>query len=133
MRRATQFFLDRVSIGFSVVCAFHCAFFPLMLAVFPSIAVLPVDDQVFHEMLVWLVLPSSVMAACLGCSRHKDRKVLLGIGVGLIIFVLTALFGHDQLGEQGEKAAIFFAAIILAWSHWRNFSLCHNDSCNHNP
>jgi len=133
MRRATQFFLDRVSIGFSIICAFHCAFFPLMLAVFPSIAVLPVDDQVFHEMLVWLVLPSSVMAASLGCSRHKDRKVLIGIGVGLIIFVLTALFGHDHLGETGEKVAIFLAAIILAWSHWRNFSLCHKESCNHNP
>ena len=132
MRKATQFFLDRLSIGFSVICAFHCAFFPVLLAVFPSIAALPVDDQVFHEMLVWLVLPSSVLAAALGCSRHKDRKVLLGIGLGLAIFVFTALFGHELLGETGEKATIFAAAIILAWSHWRNFKLCHQDSCNHN-
>jgi len=131
MKKATQLFLDRLSIGFSVVCAFHCAFFPLMLAVFPSIAVLPVDDQVFHEMLVWLVLPASLMAVFLGCSRHKDRLVLLGIGFGLTIFVLTAMFGHELLGEKGERITIFIAALILAWSHWRNFSLCHRDSCNH--
>ncbi len=131
MRKATQFFLDRLSIGVSVICALHCASFPLILAVFPSIAVLPVDDEVFHEMLVWLVLPSSVMAASIGCSRHKDLRVFLGIGLGLVIFVFTAFFGHDLLGETGEKGATFVAAIILAWSHWRNFSLCRKESCNH--
>lgn len=133
MRKSTQFFLDRLSISFSVICAFHCAFFPLILAVFPSMAVLPVDDQVFHKMLVWLVLPSSMMAACLGCLRHKDRKVFIGIGLGLAIFVFTASFGHDLLGETGEKGTTFVAAIILAWSHWRNFSLCRKVSCAHNP
>lgn len=132
MRKAIQFFLDRLSIGFSVICAFHCAFFPFILAVFPSVTILPVDDQVFHEMLVWLVLPSSILAACLGCSRHKDRMALLGIGIGLVIFALTAMFGHELLGEKGEKITIFIAAIILAWSHWRNFSLCHKNSCDHN-
>ena len=131
MRKPTQFFFDRLSISFSAICAMHCAFFPLMLVVFPSITIIPVDDQVFHEVLVWLVLPSSMVAAYLGCSRHKDQKVLLGIGLGLATFVLTAIFGHELLGEKGERATTILAATILAWSHWRNFTLCQKDSCSH--
>lgn len=132
MRKPTQFFFDRLSISFSAICAMHCAFFPLMLAVFPSIAIIPVEDQVFHEILVWLALPSSMTATYLGCSRHKDLLVLLGTGLGLATLILTAIFGHELLGEKGEKVATFLAAIILACSHWRNFSLCHKDDCRHN-
>ena len=103
MRKPTQFFFDRLSISFSAICAMHCAFFPLMLAVFPSIAIIPVEDQVFHEILVWLALPSSMTATYLGCSRHKDLLVLLGTGLGLATLILTAIFGHELLGEKGEK------------------------------
>ena len=132
MGKLTQSFLDRLSISFSAICAMHCAFFPLMLAVFPSITIISVDDQVFHEVLVGLVLPSSMIAAYLGCSRHKDRMALFGIGLGLATFVITANFGHELLGEKGERATTIVAATILAWSHWRNFSLCRKDSCSHN-
>ena len=131
MKKTIQFFLDRLSISFSAICVVHCVFLPLILAIFPPIAIISVDEQVFHEVLIWFVFPSSMIAAYLGCSRHKDRMVLLGIGLGLVILILTAIFGHEILGETGERVTMFVAATILACSHWRNFLLCYKESCNH--
>lgn len=126
----SQSVLDHVSIGVSVLCAIHCAVLPIVLAVFPTVVVLPFDDHVFHQLMIWIILPSSMVAVFLGCRRHKDRGVLIGAGIGLSVLVLTALFGHDLLGETGEKIATFAAAIVLAASHWRNFSLCRRDACD---
>ena len=126
----SQTVLDRVSIGVSLLCVIHCAVLPIVLAVFPTLVVLPFEDHVFHQLLIWVILPTSTVAVFLGCRRHKDRGVFIGAAIGLSALVLTALFGHDVLGEFGEKAATFVAAIILASAHFRNWSLCHKmDSC----
>ena len=81
--------------------------------------------------MVWLVIPSSTIAVFLGCWRHKDRLVLVGAAAGLTTLVLTAIFGHDVLGETGEKVTTLIASIMLALAHWRNFWLCRQDSCGH--
>ena len=131
MRTTAQLVLDRFAIGASVVCALHCAVFPVFLAVFPSLVSLPLDDHLFHQLIVWFVFPSSAAAVLLGCWRHKDRIVLLAGVFGLLALVLTAVFGHELLGEVGEKIATLLAATVLALAHWRNLSLCRRDSCGH--
>ena len=83
----------------------------------------------FHIMLIWLVVPSSIIALTLGCKKHKDKTVFAGITLGLFLLVFTAFFGHDIMGEFGEKAATIVATIILAVSHFRNFSLCRKKEC----
>jgi len=115
----------------SVICAIHCAVLPVLLALFPTLLALPVDDHHFHQLMVWLVLPSSIVAVSLGCKQHQDSFVLIGAALGLLILVLTAFFGHDVLGEVGEKVATLVGAIILAAVHWRNYSLCRQDCCEH--
>ncbi|QXD23434.1 MerC domain-containing protein [Opitutia bacterium ISCC 51] len=130
MRIASQSVLDRVSIGVSVLCALHCAVLPILLAIFPTLVVLPFEDHVFHELMIWIVIPFSIVAVFLGCRRHKDRGVLFGAGLGLTTLVLNALFGHDLLGEAGEKLATLAAAVVFASAHWRNFSLCRRDNCD---
>ncbi|SHH25436.1 MerC domain-containing protein [Ferrimonas marina] len=131
MNQVGQALLDKMAIGVSVVCALHCAVMPIVLATFPALAILPMEDETFHKLLVLFVIPSSIIALLLGCRRHKDRWVLLGGVVGLLALVLTALFGHDLLGEMGEKVATVIAALVLASAHWRNFSLCRARACAH--
>lgn len=131
MKQTVQFIFDRLAIGASVVCAIHCALLPVLLAVFPTLVAMPVTDHTFHFLLAWFVVPSSLIAVSLGCRRHKDRLVLAGCGLGLTIIVLTAWFGHDLLGETGEKMATLTGAVILSIVHWRNYSLCRQDSCDH--
>ena len=131
MRSTAQLFLDRLAIGASIVCALHCAVLPILLAVFPALVALPIGDHEFHQMMIWVVIPSSMIAVSLGCWRHKDLLVLAGGATGLMVIVTTALFGHDILGETGEKVATLAGALILATAHWRNFSLCRKDCCSH--
>ncbi|MEO0436771.1 MAG: MerC domain-containing protein [Pseudomonadota bacterium] len=123
--------LDKFSIGASVLCAVHCIAMPFVLAVFPAIASLTGEEHTFHLFLVWLVLPASLVAGMLGCAQHKDLIVLAGIASGLILLIGTAYFGHDLLGELGEKIATVTATTILAAAHWRNFYLCRQKDCDH--
>jgi len=132
MTTSPQLFLDRFSIGLSVLCAVHCMALPVLLIMFPSLlATLHLDDHVFHELLVWLVIPTSAVAVFLGCKRHKDQLVLALAGIGMVSLIAIAFFGHDALGETGEKFATLFAISILAYAHWRNYSLCRKGSCKH--
>lgn len=131
MKEVTQRLFDRLAIGASVICAIHCIALPVILAMFPALVVMPVEEHSFHQLLVWFVLPSSLLAVSLGCSRHKDRIVLIGCVIGLSVIVLTAWFGHDLLGETGEKMATLTGAVILSVVHWRNYKLCRKDNCDH--
>lgn len=132
LKSATQIYLDRFAIGLSLLCTVHCLAIPVVLILFPSLmATLHIDDHVFHALLLWLAIPSSAVAIFLGCKRHKDHLVFILAGIGLVSLTATAFFGHDVLGETGEKIATLFAVSILAYAHWRNYSLCRGDSCQH--
>lgn len=124
-----QQFLDRLAIGVSGLCAIHCLFTPILLTLLPVTQLAELDEHLFHILLIWLILPSSLIAATLGCSKHKDKLVLVGIATGIFTLIVSAFWGHDLLGEFGEKAATVLATSILALSHWRNFKLCRADEC----
>lgn len=126
-----QKFLDSLSISASAICAIHCAAMPIILAMFPALSFLPSEDHEFHMALVWLIAPMSLLAAFLGCKKHKDIKVLSGIILGLFTLVVTAVWGHDFVGELGEKSLTVLATLILAIAHWRNYSLCRKRACEH--
>ena len=132
VKASAQLFLDRFAIGLSMLCAVHCLALPVLLIAFPSyLATFHLDDHVFHELMLWLVIPSSAIAIFLGCQRHKDKLVFGLAGIGIAAMIAITLFGHDVLGETGEKFATLIAGAILAYAHWRNYSLCRGDSCKH--
>ena len=131
MKQSLQLNLDRLAIAGSTLCAVHCIVMPIFLTVFPSSLSIFFQDERFHKLMVWFVIPSSLIAVFLGCREHKDYKVLIGASLGLAIIVFTALFGHDFLGEQGEKVATVFGAVFLAVSHIRNYKLCRKNCCSH--
>ncbi|GLP96664.1 MerC domain-containing protein [Paraferrimonas sedimenticola] len=130
-KSTAQTLLDKFSIGASGLCALHCLLTPVLLATVPSFAAIMGDEHVFHMLLLWLILPCSAIAAFLGCTRHKDAKVMLGILAGIGLLAGTALFGHDLVGELGEKLFTMAGASVLAFAHWRNYKLCQAQSCDH--
>lgn len=127
----SQRLLDKLSISASVLCAFHCAALPIILATFPVFSFLPSNDHTFHLALIALIAPMSVMAAFIGCKKHGDKLVFTGITLGILMLVVAALFGHDLLGESGEKSMTVLATIVLALSHFRNYQLCRKHTCSH--
>ena len=123
--------LDKASISLSVVCAIHCLLLPLALVLIPSIAVLPIADERFHQLLVVLVLPTSLFALTIGCRRHRQWRVMVCGALGLTVLLLTVLAGHEMLGEFGEKSLTLLGAILVAISHIINFRQCKATKCKH--
>lgn len=123
--------LDKTAIGLSALCAIHCLALPLALALLPSIALLPVADESFHKLLIWLVLPTSVIALTLGCRRHQQLQVLAWGLSGLSVLVFAAFWGHDLLGENLERWVTVFGASIVAMGHVLNYRHCQIAECQH--
>ncbi|MGB1801096.1 MAG: MerC domain-containing protein [Gammaproteobacteria bacterium] len=122
--------LDSVAISVSVLCILHCLLTPLLLIAIPVMSSTILAEELFHKLLVALVLPVSLFALSIGCRRHRDRKVLLLGSIGLFFLVAVAFFGHELLGELGEKIATVISGLILAVGHFRNYRLCRNDQCD---
>ena len=124
---------DAIGIIGSATCALHCVLTPILLV---GGAILPTSfaaDESFHRMLLWIVLPSSLLAFGLGCWRHKDVTVL-GLGVlGLIGLALPIVAPHGLIGESAERGFTVVAAGLLITAHVRNFRQCRADCCDHAP
>ena len=75
------------------------------------------------------VVPISLFALTIGCQKHRDLRTLaLGV-TGLTILVLSALLGHEVIGEAGEKIATTFGASLIAAGHLLNHKLCQKLNC----
>ncbi|SFK21861.1 MerC mercury resistance protein [Nitrosomonas aestuarii] len=122
--------LDKCAICASVVCAFHCLSLPFLLSLFPALAVSVLGQELFHEFLLGLVIPLSLISLSSSCRRHKNWSVaLLGL-TGLIVLIFTVIMGHEALGEDVERATTLIGASLIAAGHLRNYALCH-PTCKH--
>ena len=122
---------DGLGILGAMVCALHCIALPLGLVVGSTVLTVFMEDDAFHRTILWLVVPSAVLAFGLGCRRHKEmRVVLLGV-LGLAGIVLSSLVLHDWIGEIGERIVTLGSAAVLITAHLRNFKLCRSNSCEH--
>jgi hypothetical protein len=112
------------------MCVAHCLVGPLLVVLAPAIlGSLGFSDDVFHRLLLGLVLPSSAIGLALGCRRHQDRCVI-GLGLlGFAVLCATAIAGHDMLGEAGERVVTVAGSLLIASAHIRNFRLCRHDIC----
>ena len=122
----SQVLIDKAAIGLSLLCAVHCLAFPLLLVSIPSIAALALDGEAFHIWMVIVVIPSSLYALTVGCRKHGQYRLLLIGCIGLSCLVLALALGHALLGEVGEKALTVIGAIIVSYSHFRNYRSCQH-------
>lgn len=120
--------LDRIAIGLSGLCAIHCAVTPMAVILFPVLSACVGSDELFHALLLVLVVPSSVVALALGCRRHRDVRVL-GLGTaGLAVLVVAVALGHV---EYWERRMTLGATALMVMAHARNYRLCRRDGCEH--
>ena len=123
--------LDRASIGLSVICVLHCFATPILLAFAPSLLALPVADEKFHAVLLFMILPASLVALTLGCRRHGDMSVVYWGCGGLVVLLGTLVLGHDLLGDAGEKIMTVFGSGLVVIGHTLNFRACRASTCQH--
>jgi len=116
--------LDRVAVGMSLLCAVHCVLLPFALVALPALSATLLGDEAFHRLLLIGVLPTSVISLSMGCRKHGSWRTMLTGFFGLAILVAAAFFGHDLVGETGEKVATVLGASVIALSHFQNLRLC---------
>lgn len=122
--------IDKAAISISLFCAIHCLLLPVALVIVPALAATSFGNESFHQWMLLIVFPTSIIALTLGCRQHRNWSVL-AIGLpGLVIVTLAAFFGHDLLGESGEKIATLIGASLIAFGHFRNHGLCQKQRCH---
>ena len=127
-----QVWTDKMAIGLSALCAFHCLLLPFVLVLFPALVGLPLTGESFHLSLLFIVIPSSAIALYLGCKKHNRKNMLMVGGLGLAFMVLAVLLGHD-IGEWFEKSFTLIGATLVAIAHFMNYKLCKNEENCHCP
>lgn len=122
--------LDRFAIFLSGICLVHCLLAPVVLTLLPIFSLTTlVEDIVFHQLMLWIVVPTSVVALFLGCKKHRRWQIAVSGGLGIIVLFAVAFMGHDLLSIQAEKIATTLGGLLLALSHYLNYRACQSISC----
>ena len=119
-----QITLDRIAVYLSAICVVQCLALPIAMLFLPSLSVLPVSEELFHTLLLYIVIPVSIFAMVMGCKKHKSYNIIFYGALGLSILLVSAIYGHDLFGESGEIAATLVGASVLSFGHIKNQKLC---------
>jgi len=119
-----QMLSDKLAIGFSMVCVVHCLVLPILLILLPPFSGLfALDDEMFHQWMLYAVLPISIAALMMGYLHHRSYKIFLVGSIGLTLIIISTTLGHDLLGEAGEVVLSILGSMIIAYGHFRNYQL----------
>lgn len=122
--KLTSAHADKLAIGFSSLCVIHCFATPLLFLLLPTTVLASLNPEAFHFLMVILVVPTSVYAFTLGYKKHRQLAITLYAVVGLATLISSVILGEHYLGELGEKLVTVIGAGILAFAHYKNFTLC---------
>jgi hypothetical protein len=108
---------DRIGIFLSGLCALHCLFFPVIIALLP---LWPVAESIHvwtHPVLLLLIGPTVFFAVRAENVPNYIVRLLVG---GLIVITLSWLL-HDWVGGWTESAITTIGSILLILGHWFNY------------
>ena len=123
-------YADKTAISFSFICLVHCLLAPSFLVLISSYITLSYDNELVHYILLFLAIPVSVYALFTGARNHlRYSYFALGlVGISSLIFAVT--IGVVFWGEFGEKFFTTIGALVVAFSHYKNFKLCREVDCD---
>jgi hypothetical protein len=124
-------YLDRIAISLSAICIVHCLAVPLIVAILPIAAISFGGDAHFHALILWLVVPVSLIGLVMGFRVH-GRVSLVALGVaGVVILALAATVGHEQWPALAEVLVSVGGSLLLASAHWMNFVVVRKMHVHH--
>jgi len=120
--------LDKSAIGVSFLCLVHCLLLPAFIVLLPTVFATFLENELFHKVLVFCVIPLSIIALFMGCQKHKVWGILMLGFVGLVVLLFAAFFGDMLFGEAGEKIGTLTGSLFIIISHYKNYRLCSKHS-----
>jgi MerC mercury resistance protein len=124
-------YLDRIAISLSAICIVHCLAVPLIVAILPIAALGFGAESHFHAIMLWLVVPVSIIGLIMGYRvHHRSGIVALGI-VGVTVISIAAIVGHRQWAVSTEILVSVVGSLLLAGAHWTNFVVVRKIHVHH--
>lgn len=119
---------DQIAIALSAICLVHCLAVPLLVALLPIAAISFGENQHFHELMLWIVVPTSFAGLSMGYRLHRGPGIVALGAVGVCLLALAAVFGHAVWPADVEIAVSVAGSLVLGGAHWLNFRAvrrCH--------
>lgn len=116
-------YFDRIAISLSAICIVHCLAVPLVVAVLPLAALGLGNESHFHAVMLWLVVPISVIGLVMGYREHNRAAIVAAGIVGMAVVSLAAILGHGQWPISIEVLVSLIGSLLLAGAHWANFAV----------
>ena len=69
-------YFDRVAITLSTICIVHCLAMPFVIALLPVTAFALGGDGHFHSLMLWFVVPTSILGFGLGVRVHRRVDIV---------------------------------------------------------
>lgn len=113
----TNSFWDRLGISLSGLCAVHCLFFPVVIALLPLWPVAKAIHFWTHPLLFLLIAPTVYFALR---SHDIPRRIPRLLYAGLAVVALAWIF-HERVGLWGESIITLIGSGLLVTGHWYNY------------
>ena len=110
--------LDATAVTLSALCLLHCLALPLLVALLPLASATFVSDERFHRWMLWLVVPTTVLALWTGWRHHRRTAIVL-LGTVGVSFIAFAAYGRVlvDLSETGDTVLTVIGALGLGVAH----------------
>ena len=113
-------YFDRVAIALSTICIVHCLAMPFVIAVLPVAAFTLGGDGHFHSLMLWFVVPTSMLGFGFGFRVHRRGDIVLLGAAAIVTLAVAALWGHSAWDPSIEVLVNVVGSVVLAAAHWRN-------------
>ena len=123
--------LDQAAIALSGLCMIHCVASVAGLFAIGLLSVVGGVDELFHQALLALIVPVSVLAMVAGYRRHRRRKVLLPGLLALIALCLLTAFEAALHNTLWEPLLTSLVGICLVAPHVGNIRACKECESHH--
>jgi len=98
--------LDRIGIGISTFCLLQCLALPLALVFAPIASAGLLDHELFHLVLLGVIIPVSLLAFSLGFMRHRNGRMWVPATIGFALLVFAAVLEHGHVVGPGWIAGL---------------------------
>lgn len=116
----TGSFLDRAGICVSAACLAQCVALTLAIVLAPVVSLGFFGSDLFHRLLLILIVPVSLSAFVMGYRAHGSAGLLLAGAVGLLILLLAVFLEATVLTPLAASLLTSIGGVVLITAHWFN-------------
>jgi len=124
---------DKIGVSLSALCAIHCLFVPIAIALLPLSPVALEIEHWLHPIFAALIAPTIFYAVR---RSHFNKRIVTLLSIGFVMILAGWLIGDFWLGHTFETVTTLVGSFFLIAGHWVNYrhhQTCSNNTHHHHP